>query len=62
MALDNVDFDIDGITADGARAIESAATSEALNQVDTEFLGGVPFATTNETTKDGAFTGKLALN
>ncbi len=30
--------------------------------VDTEFLSGVPFATTNETTKDGAFTGKLALN
>ena len=39
MALDNVDFDIDGITADGARAIEGAASSEALNQVDIEFLG-----------------------
>ncbi len=39
MALDNVDFDIDGITADGARAIEGAASTEALNQVDIEFLG-----------------------
>jgi phenylalanyl-tRNA synthetase alpha chain len=39
MALDNVEFDIDGITADGARAIEAAATSEALHLVDTEFLG-----------------------
>ena len=39
MALDNVDFDIDGITAAGARAIEGAASSEALNQVDIEFLG-----------------------
>ena len=39
MALDNVDFDIDGITADGARAIEGAASSEALNQVDIELLG-----------------------
>ena len=39
MATDNVDFDIDGITADGARAIEGAASTEALNQVETEFLG-----------------------
>ena len=39
MALDNEDFDIDGITADGARAIEGAASSEALNQVEIEFLG-----------------------
>ena len=39
MALDNVDLDIDGITADGARAIEGAASSEALNQVEIEFLG-----------------------
>ena len=39
MALDNVEFDIDGITADGARAIEGAASIEALNQVDIEFLG-----------------------
>ena len=37
--LDNVDLDIDGITADGERAIEGAASTEALNQVDTEFLG-----------------------
>ena len=39
MALDNMDLDIDGITADGARAIEGAASSDALNQVDVEFLG-----------------------
>ena len=39
MATDNEDFDIDGITADGARAIEGAASTEALNQVETEFLG-----------------------
>ncbi len=39
MALDNEDFDIDGITADGARAIEGAASTEALNQVEIEFLG-----------------------
>ena len=39
MALDNVDLDIDGITADGERAIEGAASTEALNQVETEFLG-----------------------
>ena len=39
MALDNVEFDIDGITAEGARAIEGAASIEALNQVDIEFLG-----------------------
>ena len=39
MALDNVDLDIDGITADGARAIEGAASTEALNQVEIEFLG-----------------------
>ena len=39
MATDNVDLDIDGITADGARAIEGAPSTEALGQVDTEFLG-----------------------
>ena len=39
MALDNVDLDIDGITADGERAIGGAASTEALNQVETEFLG-----------------------
>ena len=39
MALDNVEFDIDGITADAARAIEGAATSDALRHVDTVFLG-----------------------
>jgi len=39
MATDNVDLDIDGIIADGARAIEGAASTEALNQVDTDFLG-----------------------
>ena len=39
MATDNVDLDIDGITADGARAIEGAASTAALNQVDTELLG-----------------------
>src|SRR3984957_10055687 len=39
MTTENVDLDIDGITADGARAIEDAASTEALNQVDIEFLG-----------------------
>jgi phenylalanyl-tRNA synthetase alpha chain len=39
MATDNVDLDIDGIVADGARAIAAAASTEAVNHVDSEFLG-----------------------
>ena len=34
-----MDLDIDGIAADGERAIAAAASTEALNQVETEFLG-----------------------
>jgi phenylalanyl-tRNA synthetase alpha chain len=39
MALDNVDLDIDGIAGDGERAIAGASSTEALSQVETEFLG-----------------------
>jgi phenylalanyl-tRNA synthetase alpha chain len=39
MALDDADFDIDGITAAGAQAIERAASSEALHLVDADVLG-----------------------
>jgi phenylalanyl-tRNA synthetase alpha chain len=39
MALDNVDLDIDGIAGDGERAIAGASTTEALSEVETEFLG-----------------------
>ena len=39
MATDDGELDIEGITSDGARAIEGAASTEALNQVETEFLG-----------------------
>src|SRR5262249_28030699 len=39
MASDEVDLDIDGITAEGARAIEGAASTSALDQVDIDFLG-----------------------
>ena len=34
-----MDLDIDGIAADGERAIAGAASTEALDQVETEFLG-----------------------
>src|SRR5271156_2630091 len=39
MALETEAYDIDGIVAEGARAIEGAASTEALNQVEIEFLG-----------------------
>jgi phenylalanyl-tRNA synthetase alpha chain len=39
MANENVELEIEDLTAEGARAIEGAASTEALNQVDTEFLG-----------------------
>ncbi len=39
MVTDNVDLDIDGITGDGERAIADAASSDALAQVETEYLG-----------------------
>jgi phenylalanyl-tRNA synthetase alpha chain len=39
MATDEVDLDIDGITADGARAIEAAASTADLDQVEIDFLG-----------------------
>jgi len=39
MATDDRELDIDGLTADGARAIEGATSTETLNQVDAEFLG-----------------------
>ena len=39
MATENADLDIDGITAEGARAIEGATSTAALHQVDIDFLG-----------------------
>jgi phenylalanyl-tRNA synthetase alpha chain len=39
MVTDNLDLDIDGIARDGERAIAGAASTDALNQVETEFLG-----------------------
>ncbi len=39
MATDDLDLDIDGIAGDGERAIAGAVSTEALNQVETEFLG-----------------------
>ncbi len=39
MVTDNVDLDIDGIAADGERAIAAAGSSDALAEVETELLG-----------------------
>ena len=39
MVTDNVELDIEGIAGDGERAIAAAASTDALAQVETEFLG-----------------------
>ncbi len=39
MVTDNVDLDIEGIAGDGERAIAAASSTDALAQVETEFLG-----------------------
>ena len=39
MVTDNVELDIEGIATDGARAIADAPSTEALAQVETEYLG-----------------------
>src|SRR5580704_4675488 len=39
MVTENVDLDFDAIAGDGERAIAGAASTEALGQVETEYLG-----------------------
>ncbi len=39
MVTDNVDLDIDGIAGDGERAIAGASSTDALSQVETQYLG-----------------------
>jgi phenylalanyl-tRNA synthetase alpha chain len=39
MVTDNVDLDIEGLAGEGERAIAGAASSDALAQVETEYLG-----------------------
>jgi phenylalanyl-tRNA synthetase alpha chain len=39
MVTDNVDLDIDGLAREAAEAIAAAPTTEALAQVETEYLG-----------------------
>jgi phenylalanyl-tRNA synthetase alpha chain len=39
MVTDNVDLDIEAIATDGERAIASAASTDALGEVETELLG-----------------------
>ena len=39
MVTDNLDLDIDGIARDGEQAIAAASSTDALAQVETEYLG-----------------------
>jgi len=39
MVTDNVDLDIDGIAGDGEQAIAGASSTDALSQVETQYLG-----------------------
>jgi phenylalanyl-tRNA synthetase alpha chain len=39
MVTENVDLDFDAIAGDGERAIAGASSTEALSEVETQYLG-----------------------